>query len=307
MIRKFIIKIVIFSLVTLIMLLSFLLVSSEIVKNRNFKNSETESNTLFLKQNKNYDILFLGISHARNFSRHHNHEKVEKWLNKSIVNLAQGEGKCGLNEQLFYLDYFYNQKNKVDTIIYVLTPPLFTNKKLPIASNTFDNEIFDLIFLYNYTTFKSENKYERIVQYAQSKLSKNWISKMPDKKFAVTDSLTHLNLKEVKKGMKLASSQKFNQKQFDLSCTIIEKTILKAKQNNSVVMFIIPPALFGKWNENQQVVDFAKKMKLKYNIKWGDFSEAILEPKYYYDHHHLNTKGVAYFTKKYLINFLKNK
>lgn len=306
MIKKFILKILLFCFTALITLLTVLLISSNYVKKRNFKNSETESNSLFLKSNKNYDLMFMGISHARNFSRYHNQERVEKILNKSLVNLGQGEGKCSINEQLFYLEYFYYKQNKVDTIVYVLTPPLFTSEKLPIASNTFDNEVFDFEFLYKYLNFNSENKYERIVQYIQSKLKKSWIKTMPDKKMCKMDSLVGVDVVMVRKGIKLASNEKFNKKRFDYSCKKIEETIAIATQNNSTVMFIIPPAVFGKWNEHEQVIKFAKSMKVKYNIKYADFSESILEPKYYYDHHHLNTKGVCFFTEKYLKNFLKD-
>ena len=108
------------------------------------KNSQTESNTLIIPENNKFDLLFLGISHARNFSRYGNHEKIEKALDKKIINLGQGSGYCGINEQLFYLDYFYNKNNTTKDIIIVLTPSMLTSEKLPIASNTFDNEIFDL-------------------------------------------------------------------------------------------------------------------------------------------------------------------
>lgn len=306
MFKKFILRILLFSLIAAITLVSCLLYSSYKVKSRNFKNSETESNTLFMRNNQNYNVLLLGISHARNFSRYHNHERMEKMLNKRIINLAQGEGKCGVNEQLFYLQYFYAQQNKVDTLIYVLTPPLFTSEKLPLASNTFDKEVFDLNFLYQYLHFDSENKYERIVQYTQTKLRDKWLKSKPDRTMSRDDKLAAVDKNAVESGMKSASGEKFNSDRFAYSCTKIEETILLAKQNNTTVMFIIPPALFGKWKEHQQVVIFADKMKSKYNIKWGDFSESILEPQLYYDHHHLNTNGVIYFTETYLRNFLNN-
>jgi hypothetical protein len=35
-------------------------------------------------------------------------------------------------------------------------------------------------------------------------------------------------------------------------------------------------------------------------IAWYDFSESVLDPKLYYDYHHLNSAGVVYFTENYL-------
>ena len=34
--------------------------------------------------------------------------------------------------------------------------------------------------------------------------------------------------------------------------------------------------------------------------KYYDFSESVLIPKYYYDHHHLNSAGVDYFAENFL-------
>ena len=65
-------------------------------------------------------------------------------------------------------------------------------------------------------------------------------------------------------------------------------------------MLIIPPALFGKWKGHEETVEFCRIMNVKYGVSFHDFSMSVLEPKLYYDHHHLNTNGVEYFTEKFL-------
>ena len=141
--RKFLIKIIIYTVLLSLFMVCCLIGSSYIVNKRNFKNSQTESNTLIIKENEKFDLLLLGISHARNFSRYGNHEKIEKILQKKIINIGQGSGFCSINEQFFYLDYFYSEGNKTDEVCIVLTPPMLSSETLPIASNTFENEIFD--------------------------------------------------------------------------------------------------------------------------------------------------------------------
>jgi hypothetical protein len=88
--KKFILKIFLFAILSVITLIILVVVSSEIVKHRNFKNYQTEGNLLVLQEDKHYDIALLGISHARNFSRHKNHLRIEKILNKSMLNSWPG-------------------------------------------------------------------------------------------------------------------------------------------------------------------------------------------------------------------------
>lgn len=302
--KKFLIQIVIYFSVFLVMVFMLLTINSKYVLNKNFKNSETESNTLIIKENKEYDLLFLGISHARNFSRYGNHEKVEKILTRKIINIGQGSGNCGINEQLYYLDYFYNKGNKVDQVCIVLTPPMLSSKALPIASSTFEKEIFDTKFLYHYLNFSSENKSERIIRYLQSKFSKEWINLKPDKTMGQFEALKKADASKVAEGFKLAYDETANQDQFKKSCNQVEQIIKLAQQHNSDVKLFIPPALFGKWLEHNETIVFLKKMEKKYNCKWADLSESVSLPNLYYDHHHLNTSGVVYFTNQFLKPFI---
>lgn len=298
--RKFLIKIIIYAVLLSLFLVCCLISSTYIVSKRNFKNSQTESNTLIIKENEKFDLLLLGISHARNFSRYGNHEKVEKILQKKIINIGQGSGFCSINEQFFYLDYFYSEGNRTDEVCIVLTPPMLSSETLPIASNTFENEIFDAKFLYNYMLFESENKNERITNYLQSKFSKSWLNLKPDLTQGNFDSLVNIDIAKVKEGFKLAYGETLNFEQFEKSCLQVEKIIQLAQKNNSKVTLFIPPALFGKWQEHNETITFLQKIKKKYNCRWMDFSESISFPYYYYDHHHLNTNGVVYFTEYYL-------
>lgn len=299
--KSFLIKISLSVVIFLTVLFILLKVSSTIVKNRGFSNSNTESNTLFLKSNVSYDILFMGISHARNFSRFNNHHRIEKILDANVINLGQGRGRCGAKEQQFYLDYFQSKGNEASLIIYVLSPPLLFAETLPVATNTFDDEVFSLPFLVKYLPYDSPNKQGRIMSYISSKLNSQWIFKQPDTTTANSNSLQSLDTAAVTEGQNIAySGTSKNLQQFEKTSAIIESTIASANKESEILL-LIPPALFGQWRGHQQVLEFAKEMRHNYtNVQIADCSNSVLKPELYYDNHHLNTNGVIYFAEHHL-------
>ena len=282
------------------LLLIVLETNSYIVKNRKFKNYETESNLLVMNNNEGFDILFMGISHARNFSRHKNHLRIENILDKKIINIGQGGGQCGINEQLFYLNYFYDLDNTTSTVVYIISPPLFFSETLPIASNSFDREPFELQFFLDYLFFKTENKQERLTSYLQTKLTRLWLSYKPNSKDSYDEKLDSIDFKVVSAGQKLVYNDSVAFNRFNRSIDRVDETIQLALNNHSNVILVIPPALFGKWKGHYRVEEFAKRMQKLDGVEYYDFSESVLVPEYYYDHHHLNTNGVVYFTENFL-------
>jgi len=282
------------------LILGLVLLSSYIVKSRDFKVYETDSNTLVMGENTHYDILLSGASHARNLSRYRNHIRIERILDKSITNIAQGAATCGVNEQYFYLKYFYEQGNSVDQLVYLLSPPLLYSDQLPIASNTFNQEFFSFDFLCSYIEFDSENKRQRIFEYIRSKMTRDWISTRP-----VTKSIRDDVLEEVEPGivneiLSMYYNPENSEQRFKVSCATIEEEIRFAAKHDTEVVFIIPPAVFGKWPGHFNVIEFVKEMEEKHGTRYYDLSESITNKEFYYDHHHLNTYGVVLFTKEYL-------
>ncbi len=304
--KRFIIKTGGYLLLLLAILIIWLLAISAFVDRQTFGNHETDSNLLVLQEGQQYDLLFMGISHARNFSRHHNHQRVEQILGQKILNIGQGNGACGVNEQLFNLDYFYHKKNETNTLVYFISPPLFFSESLALASNTFDQEPFRMDFLQRYWNFPSENHWERVVSYLQSKFSPHWLSHRPFSLEIMAEQMDQIDPKVVAEGQQLAYGTGLNMQRFEKSKVGLKETVALALDQHTKVVFIIPPALFGQWPGHEQVVQFATEMRDLGAIEFYDFSEVILEPKYYYDHHHLNTAGIVLFTDKYLKPILGN-
>lgn len=299
--KKFIIKILVFLAIIFVLLFAIIITTSQIVKSRNFNNSQTESNLLVLKPNTHYDIIFLGNSHARNFARHNNHQRVEKILNKKILNLGKIGGSCGNNEYLFYLKYCYSKNITADTIIQNIFSQMLFAKFNNVASNTFEDEPLSFKFLIQYINYPyAQNKWQRIFYYLRSKISIQWITMKPFSTDAKTDYLKAIDNEVIQKGFKKTFADGFDRSNFNRSCTITEELIKTAQDNGSTIIFITTPTLFGDWPHQQDVVDFMQKMNKNYNIKYFDFAGCMTNPAYFYDHHHLNTKGVVYFTEKFL-------
>jgi hypothetical protein len=303
--KKYILNTIAFILLFITIVITLAVISSAIVKNRGFRNWETESNLLMMKKNHHYDLAFIGISHARNFSRHKNHLRLEQILGgKDIINLGKGSSLCGTSMLTFYMDYFYSRNNSCDTIIYVLSPSMMYAKFLDRATNSFNDEPFEFDFLFQYLHTDLSNKYERLYYYIRSKLTIEWLRTKPYSKESMDYKLDSLDPSAIKEGMKLAYLDGNQAEVFRQNCKHIEKMIHSARDHNSRMIFIIPPALFGKWKGHYETIAFLEDVKEKYHFNYYDFSESVLEPGLYYDHHHLNSAGVEYFTEKYLMPIL---
>ncbi len=301
--KEFIYKFILFivSLILLLIIIAFL--TSFIVKQRHFKIWETDSNTLVMPRSEHYDIVLSGASHARILSRHKNHLRLENILNKKIFNVGQGAASCGIEEQYFYLKYFFDEGNKVDTVLYFLSPPLLYSRLLPIASNTFNHECFSFRFLFRYMRFDAgENKRQRLLEYFRSKFTWEWIGHKPDKSVSMDKVLPMVDSLLIREGIAMYYNlEEESDERFSLSCSLIEKEINYVLSKDSYIIFIIPPAVFGKWPGHEQTVDFAKRMSEKYDVNYFDFSEIIMDPSFYLDHHHLNTRGVIHFSENFLV------
>jgi len=302
--KRYLINTVIFILAFLILVISLALLSSQMVYNRGFENWEAESNLLMMKSDHDYGLLIMGISHARNFSRHKNHLRLEKMLDREIINIGIGGGQCGANDQLFFLKYFYNRGNTANKVLYVLSPTLMTTGFSNKASNTFELEPFKIDFFGQYLNFKADNKYERLFYYVKSKFSRKWIKLKPKSLESKKSALKALDSAKIKEGLKLLLVDGERIDELQRNSVTVEETIKLAKANNSEIIFIIPPALFGKWKGHFEVMDFLKAMQEKYGTAYYDYSESVLIPKYYYDHHHLNSVGLDYFTENFLKKIL---
>ena len=275
------------------------------VEERDFANSKTESNLLVYRANTHYDLALMGISHARNFSRHGNHKRVEEALGKKLLNLGKGSGTCGVKDQYFYLKYIYEQNVSIDTVIHVISPPYLFGKHLDIDASTFMDEPFRFDFMYEYIVSSSENKWEKLFHYVRSKYQKAWIEYKPFSIDGRIDSLLEIDTHSIEEGMKLAFEEeelkgKDEEQIFLGNIEFLRKILELVKKNNGKSIFLITPTLFGDWPNTDRMLEACDALEPEFDLKIYNFSSVIKQPAMFYDHHHLNTKGVVYFTENFL-------
>jgi len=98
--KKLIIRVIKFNVLLACTVFTLICLTTVFVKRNDFKNWQTESNLLIMPGDETHDLMFLGTSHARQFSRHNNHTKVSELLNTEFINLGSTDGGI-LNQQTY--------------------------------------------------------------------------------------------------------------------------------------------------------------------------------------------------------------
>ena len=244
----------------------------------------------------------LGLSHARNFSRHMNHGRVEEILDAKFINFGRGGGKGNIANQYVFLKYFLNRGNSTDHIYYVLSMPMFFAERLDENAFTYQYEKLDPLFFCQILTGPDINKGEKLYTYVRSKFDDRWRKKYGPWSLKKRDLvLEKIDSAQINRGFKLAYVNGLEFDTFEKNKRLIRKTIEFAKKKDIEITFIVTPSTFGEWPGHEHVMDFMDELHKEYGIEVHDFSRVYLsQKKYFYDHHHLNSDGVVKFTKEYL-------
>ncbi|KYG77039.1 hypothetical protein EV198_1302 [Roseivirga ehrenbergii] len=308
--RKFIKSLLLFSTIVIGGLLIFLFLSNEYMARKGFNGWNSEQNLFQINQVKHYDLAILGISHARNFSRGQNHFITESKLSRTVLNLGIGKGRCGLNEQNFYLQYTLNRGLSFDTIIYVISPPLMYGD-LNKASNTFDDEAFRVNFIYDYLKFGGENIGQRLSSYVLSKFSLSYLSSRPENIWLdiQTKEMEKVDSGAVEEGFKLAYGDlnMSENREFDYNKGLLRDFVDNVVGEDSDIMFIVTPTMFGEWPGHIEFESFMLELSESPHVSYYDFSSLELPASFFYDHHHLNTQGHKYFLDSLLNPLIKRR
>jgi hypothetical protein len=270
-----------------------------------FAEYDIEDNLFFIKRDTHYDLMLMGISHARNFSLFKNHLRLEKILDQKMINIGRGGGKCGTEAEYVYLKYFFSRGNTVNTIVYIPTPPIMFSEYLAINSSIFENEPLKFGFFFQYLFSEAKNKKQQLYYYLRSKYTAHWRSIKPQPMESNDNSVTKYDSAAIQDGFRLAYPNGLDTIVFNRNKKILQKTVELCVENNVRVIFVMTPALFGQWPGNEQVFDFLWDLQASYPVEVYDYSESCTDMQLFFDHHHLNSKGVVWFTEKHLVPILK--
>jgi hypothetical protein len=282
-----------FSVAAILALVALFLLSWVYTEPIVYLNSETEANLPILKQDTHYDVLMMGISHARIFSRHRNHERFESTTGKSMINLSQGGGFGGLDNQLLHLNYFLYKGNSADQLILVLSPMLMFNRNTDRTRVAFEREPFDPEFFRFVAEHGVENRYQQLGYYLRSKLFWNWITARPTSLDRMDKQIDGLDSAAMARTMPGAYPYGLDPAQFADRSAVAQSILKVAHSNGMRIIVVMPASLFGKWPGHDETMAWLETVRDDYNLRIVDLSERwVMRTEYFYDHHHLNTDGV---------------
>jgi hypothetical protein len=299
---RFLIKILLFWLLFIGLVFSITYYQCQkVVKGKQFQNHNNEESLIITPKNEHFDYLILGISHARNFSRHHNHQRVESILEVNMLNYGKGAGKGSIANQHNFFKYFLSRHNSADNIFYVITMPMFFSNIMDANAYTYENEIFSPKFFFILLFGPEVNKGEKMYNYLRSKYNTRW------KKYGTwsaninENALSEIDTAAISNGFRLAYVKGLEMDAFERNKRYLIKTIELAQKNGINISFLITPTLFGEWPGHDMVIKFLDELEQQYNVKTYNFCCVYLDKvEYFADHHHLNTPGVIAFTEEYL-------
>jgi hypothetical protein len=282
-------------LLLLLLLMIFGLVDRYTARH-SYSNAETEANLWIMGDSLEYDIVMLGISHARIFSRHRNHERFEALTGAHMINLSQGGGYGGLENQHLFLNYFLERGNRATTAWIVLSPMLMYNRAMDLTRVAFEREPFELPFFSYVAQHGSGNRFNQLTYYLRSKLFWNWITIKPTSLDRMDKHIDGLDSAAMARTIPYAYPKGLEEQELDNRMAVLEGLFNTLSTHDMDIVIILPAALFGKWPGHDRILDRLRPLQATYGFELYDFAERYtMQTQYFYDHHHLNTDGIERF------------
>ena len=288
-----------FTIINTIILIVTLVYFSGKYRNVRLNVANTESNLLSMGKNQHYDFAILGTSRGRVFSRDDNHQRVEQLLDKHFINLAKGGGG-GLMPAKVHLTHFYNRGNTVDQIFYLVDPWVFYSPINNEKNNFFlRDEPFEISILWQLVL--DRYPLDTILSYIQKIAVKDWetISRYAG------PGLTKGELKiidtEKINTARVYYAGRYEKNSFLRYSQFVDKINKIAKNNRSKVTYIMLPLLIPNFPGIDTVhLKLQETAEHNKHVSYVNLSTQMQSPTFYYDHMHLNTKGILLFASQFL-------
>ncbi len=295
MVKRFIKKLSWFIVINIVLALAVLIIIK--VTEPSFKRTDetTEASFSSIPRNKQFDLVILGTSHAREFSRSGNKPIVESILHKSIWNLAKGFGHGGLVPSIAAWDLYTQRKNTTKRLVYFIDPWIFYYSKWNEENYFLEDEPLQWDILLN--AINNHASTAVLINYLKAKFKPSYFmtkSLNSSRNYKQLDSISTLN---ANKQMKIYYADPINDKIFEKYKELFLEFTQDLQRQGIELIVIIPPTLLNKEPGFNRVWNFLNTIKY---IKLYDHSNSIRDPKLYYDISHLNSGGVEYYTSNFL-------
>src|ERR1039458_2780552 len=278
--RKFFIKALIFILInTGIACLSIQIL--HYIENRHqYKNFRSDLDLLVIPKNKQFDLLFLGSSHARIFTRDKNHLRAENILHKSMIDLGKGGGEGGIITNLVMAKYFFEQGNSANHIIYFIDAwPFFTSKwnekSYFLTTEPLSWKLLVLALKYHVDK-------DVLLNYFKSKYDIAWWQRKPSYREINNDELKYENPEAIKKRIASLYIEPFDEQVFAHYAERLEEVVKLAKTNHAQLTFVFPSTLLDDNRGKEKVIALLQRFKDEYGTDYYDYSNVITDYHYYY-------------------------
>ncbi len=289
-------KTVVFAGINLLILSGVLLRAWQKDDDLFFHFSLTESVLNSLPENQEYDLLIMGSSHGRIFSRGPNHRVVEQILGLRMANISRSA--AGIIPESAYLDYFYSKGNSAETIVYFLDPFVFSTVRWNERQFFLTEEPFEPGFLRRMIRYGIEPGV--MYAYIRSKFEHEWKKNHGIVRIDESFALEYRVEESVRKRLEALYPDGYTKAVMDSYIPELKALLELARQHKTRVVFILPPTLLGKTPGHSDLVNHLRQINQQYQIPYYDYSDEIRDPRLYYNHDHLNRRGVRLFTLQYL-------
>ena len=303
-VKKFIIKAMVFSMLNLALMASVLYHFSGRQRHIHYNNWETESNLLVMDENRHYDVVLLGTSRGRVFSRDGNHLLMEDILGKKVINLSKGGGG-GLMPAELHLSHFLDRGNRANHIIYLIDVWVFfsainnENNSFFLRDEPFElpilwkliREGYPLKCIFAYLQMIAVHDWKEISRYAAPGLT--------------AKTLPAIDTQKLEKARRHYLSR-YEQGNFAKYSKVIDRINKRAQKHGIKVTYVLLPILIPDFPGTDQVQSKLKNAAAQEaHVAFYNLVDSMQDRKFYYDHMHFNQTGIAYFTRHFLSRFIQ--
>ena len=272
---------------------------------RHYEQWQTDSVLLATPRNTEFDLVVLGSSRAKLYTRlKPNLECLERELDMRVLGMATPFGG-GIVPAQMYLANFYERGNRVKNILLFLDPFVMFSRGPNEGHKFVHFEPFRLRFLWKMARHGFGHR--RIMAYVRSKFSLDWLTQKPAEVGYHTRALTPDDLDPVRMQMRMNSlfPDGLNEANFKHYARSLEQFLDMAQRNNARVIIAFPPTLLGPDPGRPSVLALLEEYRRRYEFEFHDLTTAVVDPGLYSDYDHLNSMGVEHFVSRFLKPLLR--
>lgn len=261
--------------------------------------AKTESNIFSIQPGIHYDVVLLGTSRGRVFSRDGNQRVVEEILGKSVANLSKGGGG-GLMPAELHVHHFFSRGGSTERIIYLLDPWVFfapinnENNAFFLRDEPFELDIFLHLIREGYPL-------QRLSAYLQMIPGHDWnrISRYGE------PGMAFRTLREIDTDKQERAREYYRKSygggDFDKYVGYLGKIHELAQKHGCSLTLIMLPILMddfpGAEKADTAMREFVQGRK---DVSYYNLIGSMQDRLFFYDHMHFNRAGIEAFSRAVL-------